>query len=139
MNEHNTPAERTAPVPQKHRKQTTGRKKEMILLVIIAVLAVIAVAAAAIGIPSFRHRLEGKWKLHETVYCFKDDQTGYMQVGESIYRFRYSVSGDQVSVDFQSDSISDCLYQFSVRGSRLILNGKDGTVRGQYIMERQKD
>ena len=137
----------TRPVGEKNTEKTVQPEKtkgksvpnwEMIVILSTVLLLLSAVILSVIGIQNHKHRLEGKWTVNETTYCFKQDRTGYLQVGKGIYHFRYGMDGNRLSICFErSDSISDCVYTFRVKGNRLYLKGEEGTLKGDYVLERQ--
>ncbi len=72
-----------------------------------------------------------------TQYVFGKDGTGTMKLDTSSYDYKYTIKGDVLFLDFESDGLSDCQYIFKLEGNVLTLEGKEGTIGGTYTLTKQ--
>lgn len=72
--------------------------------------------------------LKGKWDLDgTTAYEFSGDGNGALLLPNVIYEFTYEIKKDQISIDYENESVRDGTYTFSVEDNTLTLIGGEGT------------
>lgn len=83
--------------------------------------------------------LLGMWIYDEsTKYEFDPDDKGGMYIGETKYSYNFTVDGNELKLDFEDDAVHDATYTFSVSGDKMKLIGGEGTVGGEYELNREK-
>lgn len=83
--------------------------------------------------------LLGIWTYDEsTKYEFDPNSKGGMYIGETKYSYVFTVNGDEIELDFNDPAVHDATYTFSVSGDKLKLVGGEGTVGGEYELQREK-
>ena len=81
--------------------------------------------------------LKGKWDLDgTTAYEFSGDGSGALLLPNVTYEFSYDIKKDQISIDYESESVRDGTYTFTVEDNTLTLIGGEGTVGGTYTLTR---
>ncbi len=120
------------------RKKKRRRKKIRTGIIALLILAIMVVGIVLICKScSADNSIEGIWIYDEsTHYCFNEDGTGCMGVGNDDYEYTYTVKGNTVSINFVQDFLHDCKYIFKVKGDTLTLIGGEGTVGGEYELRR---
>ena len=84
--------------------------------------------------------LKGKWDLDgTTAYEFSGDGNGALLLPNATYEFTYEIKKDQVSIDYENESVRDGAYTFSVDKDKLTLIGGEGTVGGTYTLTRVEE
>lgn len=79
--------------------------------------------------------LKGKWNLDgTTAYEFSGDGNGALLLPNVTYEFTYEIKKDQISIDYENESVRDGTYTFSVEDNKLTLIGGEGTVGGTYTL-----
>ena len=79
----------------------------------------------------------GTWLYADgTKYQFDDDMTGGMFVGDYKYAYTYTISGNELSIDYSNDEVHDSVYTFSFEDGKLKLNGGKGTAGGEFLLEK---
>lgn len=107
-------------------KKRKIKKKPIIILAIIIVL--IVVSLVIIFRPNQNNKLIGKWTTDNvTIYEFKKDYTGVLEVSLSKYEFTYEIKENTLYIDFKNPTSTDSEYTYSFKGDKLILKGKNGT------------
>lgn len=73
------------------------------------------------------------------VYTFREDGSGELRLSGAPYRFRFTLSGRTLSIDFEAESLSDCEYEVAYTDTGLELTAGNGTVKQgeMYILNRQ--
>lgn len=83
--------------------------------------------------------LAGVWAYSEyTRYTFYEDGTGSMQLDDMEFPYQYRVDGDQLYLDFESDSLLDATYTYTLEGTTLTIEGGEGTTGGTYQLTREE-
>lgn len=52
---------------------------------------------------------------------------------------RYEIKKDQISIDYENESVRDGTYTFTVEDNTLTLIGGEGTVGGTYTLTRVEE
>lgn len=124
------------------RQRNERRKQEKILVTLI--ITVMVVLFVLIGV-SFLSKdqvkmseIEGLWIFDSsTSYEFASDNTGIMHIGQQNYPFSYRLSRQLLKIDFDSESIYDCVYEISIDGDMMTIEGKKGTTGGVYELAKK--
>ncbi len=72
------------------------------------------------------------------VYTFREDGSGELRLSGAPYRFRFTLSGKTLSIDFDAEALTDCEYEVAYTDTGLELTaGKGTTTQGEkYILNR---
>lgn len=72
------------------------------------------------------------------VYTFREDGSGELRLSGAPYRFRFTLSGRTLSIDFDAEALTDCEYEVAYTDTGLELTaGKGTTTQGEkYILNR---
>lgn len=80
--------------------------------------------------------LKGKWDLDgTTAYEFSGDGNGVLMLPNVTYDFTYEIKKDQISIDYENESVRDGTYTFRVEEDKLTLIGGEGTVEPGKVYE----
>ena len=73
------------------------------------------------------------------VYTFREDGSGELRLSDAPYRFRFTLSGKTLSIDFDAEALTDCEYEVAYTDTGLELTAGNGTVKQgeMYILNRQ--
>ena len=73
------------------------------------------------------------------VYTFREDGSGELRLSGAPYRFRFTLSGRTLSIDFEAEAPADCEYEVAYTDTGLELTAGNGTVKQgeMYILNRQ--
>lgn len=83
--------------------------------------------------------LYGTWTLDGAAdYRFEEDGTGALLMPQTVYSYTYTVKGDTLRIDFESDSIHDSAYTITVDGNTLTMVGGEGTAGGTYTLTKKQ-
>ncbi len=108
----------------------------------IAILAVLILIIVLIvkGCSGGADVLKGKWDLDgTTAYEFSGDGNGALLLPNVTYEFSYDIKKDQISIDYENESVRDGTYTFTVEDNTLTLIGGEGTVGGTYTLTRVEE
>ena len=72
-----------------------------------------------------------------TAYEFSGDGNGALLLPNVTYEFTYKIKKDQISIDYENESVRDGTYSFSVENNTLTLN--DGGFEGPVRKKTPKD
>ena len=72
------------------------------------------------------------------VYTFCEDGSGELRLSGAPYRFRFTLSGKTLSIDFDAETLADCEYEIGYTDTGLELTAGKGTAtQGEkYILNR---
>ena len=72
------------------------------------------------------------------VYTFREDGSGELRLSGAPYRFRFTLSGRTLSIDFEAEALADCEYEVAYTDTGLELTAGNGTVKQgeMYILNR---
>lgn len=73
------------------------------------------------------------------VYTFREDGSGELRLSGAPYKFRFTLSGRTLSIDFDAEALTDCEYEVAYTDTGLELTAGMGTAtQGEmYILNRQ--
>lgn len=73
------------------------------------------------------------------VYTFREDGSGELRLSGAPYKFRFTLSGKTLSIDFDAEALTDCEYDVAYTDTGLELTAGNGTVKQgeMYILNRQ--
>lgn len=73
------------------------------------------------------------------VYTFREDGSGELWLSGAPYKFRFTLSGRTLSIDFATEALTDCEYEVAYTDTGLELTAGNGTVKQgeMYILNRQ--
>lgn len=117
------------PVRKSSRKRKIQRRKR-ILAGMTALFAVLLVVLLVLIFKSCSAdtSLTGTWRIDETtIYDFDGKNRGVLHTSLNDYPFTYKISGDSLTIDFDSDAATDTTYTYSIKGKTLTLTRDDGT------------
>lgn len=61
------------------------------------------------------------------VYTFREDGSGELRLSGAPYRFRFTLSGRTLSIDFTAEALADCEYEIAYTDTGLELTAGKGT------------
>lgn len=61
------------------------------------------------------------------VYTFREDGSGELWLSGAPYKFRFTLSGRTLSIDFEAESLTDCEYEAAYTDTGLELTAGKGT------------
>ena len=72
------------------------------------------------------------------VYTFREDGSGELRLSGAPYRFRFTLAGRTLSIDFEAEALTDCEYEVAYTDTGLELTAGNGTAtQGEmYILNR---
>lgn len=72
------------------------------------------------------------------VYTFREDGSGELRLSGAPYRFRFTLSGKTLSIDFDAEALADCEYEIAYTDTGLELTAGMGTATqgAKYILNR---
>ena len=86
-----------------------------------------------------KNPLEGRWYMDEvTVYEFYDGSKGTMVLPSAAYEFTYSITDNNLSIDFKYEGAKDAQYIFTIEGNTLTLEGGNTTTQGTYVLKKSE-
>lgn len=62
------------------------------------------------------------------IYTFREDGSGELRLSGTPYRFRFTLSGKTLSIDFEAEALADCEYEIAYTDTGLELTAGKGTV-----------
>lgn len=72
------------------------------------------------------------------VYTFREDGSGELRLSGAPYKFRFTLSGRTLSIDFEAEALTDCEYEVAYTDTGLELTAGMGTATqgAKYILNR---
>ena len=61
------------------------------------------------------------------VYTFREDGSGELWLSGAPYKFRFTLSGRTLSIDFEAETLTDCEYEAAYTDTGLELTAGKGT------------
>jgi len=86
--------------------------------------------------------LKGTWNLDgTTVYQFDGSGKGNMILPSNTYSFEYTITKDKnmVSIDFEDNRVTDCIYTYKVNKNKLVLSGSEGEESFSYEFTKAEE
>ena len=73
------------------------------------------------------------------VYTFREDGSGELRLSGAPYKFRFTLSGRTLSIDFEAEALADCEYEVAYTDTGLELTAGKGTAtQGEkFTLKRQ--
>ena len=73
-----------------------------------------------------------------TAYEFSGDGNGALLLPNVTYEFSYDIKKDQISIDYENESVRDGTYTFTVEDNTLTLIGGEGTaeIGKEYVLAK---
>lgn len=73
------------------------------------------------------------------VYTFREDGSGDLRLSGAPYRFRFTLSGKTLSIDFEAEALTDCEYEVAYTDTGLELTAGKGTATQgvKFTLNRQ--
>ena len=73
------------------------------------------------------------------VYTFREDGSGDLRLSGAPYKFRFTMSGRTLSIDFEAEALADCEYEVAYTDTGLELTAGKGTAtQGEkFTLNRQ--
>ena len=70
------------------------------------------------------------------VYTFREDGSGELRLSGAPYKFRFTLSGKTLSIDFDAEALTDCEYEIAYTDTGLELTAGMGTATqgAKYIL-----
>ena len=82
--------------------------------------------------------LKGTFIYNENVkYEFNGKGKGALYDKQNKYNYTYSLEGNTIKLNFKDEAVKDASYTFTIQENILTLVGGEGTVGGEYILERE--
>ena len=125
---------------EKKHKQTF----KIIIILIIIIMIAVGITIAIINNKDNNstnaedNTLIGTFIYNENVkYEFNNNGKGAMYDNETEYPYSYSIEENKLKLDFTDESVRDASYTYSIENDILTLIGGEGTMGGEYILERE--
>lgn len=84
--------------------------------------------------------LKGTFVYGESVkYEFSGKGNGAMYDSDTEYPYTYLIEENTLKLDFKDEAVRDATYTFSIENDTLTLIGGEGTMGGEYILERESE
>ena len=73
-----------------------------------------------------------------TAYEFSGDGNGALLLPNVTYEFSYDIKKDQISIDYENESVRDGTYTFTVEDNTLTLIGGEGNaeIGKEYVLTK---
>ena len=121
-------------------KEKSKQTFKIILIVLLAILIIAIAIIAMINMLKPTDALKGTFIYGESVkYEFNGKGNGAMYDDETKYSYSYSIEEDTLKLDFKDEFIRDASYTFTIENNSLTLIGEEGTMGGEYILERESE
>ena len=114
--------------------------KKMILGIAAVIIMIGGVSIFGLNKKSdnFAEKLEGLWIFDSvTSYEFDLENNGILHVSDKEFSFTYKVTGTELQIDFADEIVEDCVYDISIEGEMLYMEGKEGTSGGTYELMKK--
>lgn len=121
--------------------QHKKKNKQTFKIILITVLVIVMIAIITIAIINIFKpvdALKGTFLYNKDVkYEFDGKGNGAMYDNKTIYKYTYFIEENILKIDFKDEAVKDATYTFSIKDSILTLIGGEGTIGGEYILERE--
>ena len=89
--------------------------------------------------PETNERDDGAGSVGQVVHGVSGDGNGALLLPNVTYEFTYAIKKDQISIDYENESVRDGTYIFTAEDNTLTLIGGEGTVGGTYTLTRVEE
>lgn len=132
---------------RKLRREKQKRRRTLFLTAcgLVAVLLIVGIVLLCRGCGhtegrSHNESIYGSFAMSDRncVYTFREDGSGALRLSGAPYKFRFTLSGKTLSIDFDAEALTDCEYEVAYTDTGLELTaGKGTTTQGEkYILNR---
>ena len=84
--------------------------------------------------------ITGTWTVDEiTTYRFDENGSGELLLPEHTYSFSYTAENDELTLDFDSDSIQTAVFTYTVEQDKLLLKRGSEAGTSEYTLEKTAD
>ena len=63
----------------------------------------------------------------ELLFIFREDGSGELRLSGALYKFRFTLSGKTLSIDYEAEALTDCEYEVAYTDTGLELTAGKGT------------
>ncbi len=128
---------------REHERKKRQKRRIMVSIFSIGILTLLLVGVLLIksNLGSSKStpytEINGEWAIDDvTKYIFNSDGTGTMQLPSESYLFSYKIDNNKIIIDFESDSVNDSNYSYTIKNKVLtIISDKHPDVK--YTMTKQ--
>lgn len=132
-----TMEERQSRKAERLRKQ---RQRKQLQVAIGILFLLIVASAIMLAIIHRQSPIEGTWYMDEvTAYEFRSGGKGAMILPSAEYAFTYSITDNNLSIDFEYEGAKDAQYIFTIDGNILTLEGGNATTQGTYVLSKGEE
>ena len=132
---------------RKLRREKQKRRRTLFLTAcgLVAVLLIVGIVLLCRGCGhtegrSHNESIYGSFAMSDRncVYTFREDGSGALRLSGAPYKFRFTLSGKTLSIDFDAEALTDCEYEVAYTDTGLELTAGNGTAtQGEmYILNR---
>ena len=122
-------------IKSKNKDRKEEGKIKVLFILNIVVLIVIGIFYVANN--KKKDNLEGNWSVDGiTFFEFDGKGNGKLKVPTDEYKFSYTISHNEVYLDYESDKATDSDYEYSFDGNKLVFKGIKATT-GTYTLTKQ--
>ena len=129
---------------RKLRREKQKRRRTLFLtacgLAAVLLIAGIVLLCRGCGRTEHNESIYGSFAMSDRncVYTFREDGSGELRLSGAPYKFRFTLSGRTLSIDFATEALTDCEYEVAYTDTGLELTaGKGTTTQGvMYILNR---
>lgn len=117
-------------------KKTKKLSNWIMIFILVITFAIIIIGCSKGDV------LKGTWDLDgTTVYQFDGNGKGSMILPSNTYSFKYTISEENntVSIDFEDERATDCIYAYEVDKNNLVLSGNEGEESFSYEFTKTED
>ena len=119
-------------------KNKSRKTFKIILIILLVILIIVTIVVAIINILKPTDALKGSFIYREYVkYEFNGKGKGVMYDNNAKYPYSYSIDESTLRINFNDETVMDASYTFALDNNTLTLIGKEGTMGGEYILERE--
>lgn len=118
------------------RKQRQRKQLQFTIGILLILIVALVIVLASIHQQS---PIEGTWYMDEvTAYEFRNGGKGAMILPSAEYEFTYSITDNNLSIDFEYEGAKDAQYIFTINGNTLTLEGGNTTTQGTYVLSKSE-
>lgn len=124
---------------KKNHSQKFNKKRLFLLSYVVTFTLALIIIITFILLPKDNLEVvEGTWVYDEyTKYIFDGKGKGCLCLENMHYKYTYKICDNVLNIDFQENTLQDCVYHFNVRDHILTIIGGEGTVGGIYELTKE--